>query len=236
MKRYIKILTALIIILYSFIIIDKSFAQVIKGALIGGLNLSQVDGDQIYGFHKAGLNVGASAIIPIKNRFSLDLEILYSQKGSSQKPLYNYEDSSGEYMLKLNYAEIPLLLQYSDKGGVTVGAGFSYGRLVYVAEKQSPDKNTPVQWDNVSLNDGTYKKSDYEVIGDLQFRLFQGFYLDLRYSYSMAEIRKRYFYKPFNKLRKQYNNLISCRLIWVINEKKIEETKKSITKHHKSEN
>ena len=38
----------------------------------------------------------------------------------------------------------------------------------------------------------------------------------------MAEIRKRYFY--YHKLtRYQYNNLLSFRIIWVINDRRIDE-------------
>ncbi|MCF8331934.1 MAG: hypothetical protein K9H84_05735, partial [Bacteroidales bacterium] len=66
----------------------SAYAQVIKGAAILGTNLSQVDGDEIYGFHKFGLNVGASAIIPIDDRWSVSLETLYSEKGSFRGPQY----------------------------------------------------------------------------------------------------------------------------------------------------
>jgi hypothetical protein len=198
-------------------------AQVIKGALIGGFNLSQVDGDQVYGFHKFGINAGASAIIPLKNRFSIALEILYSQKGSFQSTLYPYADSTGKYKLRLNYAEVPVLIQYNDKGGFTFSAGMSYGRLVHVAEEQYNRKDKKIEWDNVHLNDGTYKNDDFEILGDLRVRLYEGFYFNARYSYSMAKIRTRYFYSPFNFTRKQYNNFLSFRVIWVINDKKIEE-------------
>lgn len=211
-----------IIILLFCLIYNSIEAQNIKGAIIGGLNITQVDGDQVYGFRKKGISVGPSAIIPLRSGFQLALEVLYSQKGSSQAPVYTYEDSTREYRLKLNYAEVPILIQYADKHGLTAGLGISYGRLVFVKEKQYNPLTKKVEWDNVRLNDGTYKKDDFEVIADLKLKLFTGIYANLRYSYSIAKIRTRYFYKPFNKSRDQFNNVISFRLIWVLNDDKQE--------------
>ncbi len=36
-------------------------AQIIKGEIIAGFNLSQVDGDEIYGYKKGGLQLGLGA-------------------------------------------------------------------------------------------------------------------------------------------------------------------------------
>lgn len=184
-----------------------------------GSNLSQVDGDQVYGYKKIGLNTGVSAMIPLGRRFYIVPEILYSEKGSYQKPEYIDEDSTGEYRLRLNYAEVPILLQYADKNGFIFGAGISYGRLVHVKEKEYNRISREIEWNNVSLNDGTYKKSDYDILADLRLRIFKGFYFNLRYSYSITKIRTRYFPKPWNKTRDQFNNLLSFRVVWIINDR-----------------
>ena len=104
---------------------QKGFGQRIKGAVIFGGNLTQVDGDNAYGFNKWGLNVGAAAIVPIKKNFSFTLETIYNQKGSNQKAWYYEEvtDTSGnvidvrtgQYKVKLDYLEVPFLIQYTDK-------------------------------------------------------------------------------------------------------------------------
>ena len=214
-----------ILIIFIFFSLFTVKAQFIKGALTGGFNLSQVDGDQVFGFRKFGLNLGPSAIIPVKNNFSIVLEVLYSEKGSSQRPVDKYVDSTQEYRLKLNYAEVPLLIQYADKGGFVFGAGMSYGRLVSVKEKQFDHTTQTIKWDNISLNDGTYNKNDYEVLADIRCRIYDGVYLNLRYAYSLAKIRTRNFGAPWKKTRYQYNNLISFRVVWVINEKHIEQIK-----------
>jgi hypothetical protein len=227
-KRNRTLFIILFTIHYSLFTFYYCNAQQIKGALIGGINLSQVDGDQVFGYHRYGLNAGASAIIPLKKRFSVVIETIYSLKGSKQKPQYPYNpfvpthDSTGEYELKLTYVEVPVLCQYEDKGGLTFGAGFSWGRLVNVKEKEYDVKANSVVWDNISLNDGTYRKNDWDVLVDLKFRIYKGLKFNARYSYSMIKIRDRYFYY-FKKLRHQYNNFLSFRLIWVINSKNEEE-------------
>ncbi|MFA4863775.1 MAG: hypothetical protein WC605_08400, partial [Bacteroidales bacterium] len=41
-------------------------AQRFKGAVMGGMNLSQVDGDEVYGYKRVGGHFGLAAILPIK--------------------------------------------------------------------------------------------------------------------------------------------------------------------------
>jgi hypothetical protein len=217
---------ALFILFFSSLYL-LSDAQLIKGGIIGGLNISQVDGDQVYGFKKFGFTAGPTAIIPLSKRFQLSLEVLYSQKGSSQAPVVtkDIDDSTREYRLKLNYAEIPLLLHYVDKHGLNAGLGLSFGRLVFVKEKEFNHDTKKVEWNDVKLNDGTYNKNDYEIIFDLQMKVYAGLYANLRYSYSLSKIRSRYYFYPFNKWRDQYNNVITLRAIWVINDKPAEPKK-----------
>ena len=90
------------------------FSQSIKGGLIAGFNATQVDGDEVYGFRKYGLNAGACAIVPLWNNFSFTIETLYNQKGSYQRPQYA-DTLSGEYKLILKYLDVPVLIHYNDK-------------------------------------------------------------------------------------------------------------------------
>ncbi len=57
----------------SLVLLFASFqmsAQIIKGEAILGTNLTQVDGDEAYGFHKFGANVGAGVMIPFGKNYS----------------------------------------------------------------------------------------------------------------------------------------------------------------------
>jgi len=219
-----------ILLLVLFLVSSVGFAQRIKGALIAGMNISQIDGDEIYGFNKFGLNAGAAAILPLGNNFSFTVETLFSQKGSYQSKQYEETVTdtagnvlytlNGQYNLKLNYLEVPFLFHYTDRDIISAGIGFSYGRLVSVKEYEHDTLNQ-----FTTLNDGPYDRNDYSVLVDLYFRIHKKiprFKLNIRYSYSMSKIRTRDFYNTLGEYtgsRDQYNNVIAIRLIYVFNEK-----------------
>lgn len=195
--------------------------QVFKGAVIAGFNLSQVDGDEVYGFKKFGANVGASAIIPFTDHWEVSIETLFSQKGSYQGP--QRDDSlSGEYRLRLNYLEIPVLVHYNDKNRMMFGLGFSYGRLTSVEEFEHGQKV-----ETTTINE-PYDRNDYNGIADIRFRIYQRLKFNIRYAYSIRKIRTREFTPPNVDpwTRKQYNNFWSFRLIYVINEIQSERIRK----------
>jgi len=193
----------------------KVYSQRIMGGISVGMNLTQVDGDEYYGFKKFGLNVGPMAIIPLdKNkRWSISLELLYSQKGSR----YNGQTDTTSYKLKLDYVDIPVLLHFTDKKVISGGVGVAYGQLINVKEWAHG-----VETDSITLS-GPYNMGDLSVVADLQIRLWSKLWVDVRYQYSMLMIRKDVpFSDPTNPkntwTRNQYNNVISLRLTWVFNQ------------------
>ncbi len=184
-------------------------AQRIMGAVIAGVNASQVDGDEAFGYHKFGLNAGAAAIVPIKGNWSFSIETLYNQKGSHQRPRF-IDSLDGSYDLKLNYLDVPLLFHYTDKGIITFGAGASWGGLVKVEEQRNG-----VPMHGTTLNSEIYKSSDINILLDFRFRIFQRLRFNVRYAYSIVPIATREV--PDSKtgypnVRKQYNGLYTFRL------------------------
>ncbi len=117
-------------------------AQIIKGEVFIGGNACQVDGDECYGFKKFGVHAGAGALIPIFNssgvNLDVGLEVLFNQKGAYKRDSITHNSTFPyAYNLKLNYAEIPLMLYLTDKDRYSIGVGVSYGRVVYLDEKQN---------------------------------------------------------------------------------------------------
>ena len=209
----------------SILISNIAYGQRIQGAAIVGLNLSQVDGDEVYGFKKAGLNTGLGALVPIKKSFLFNIEVLYNQKGAYEGKQYTTletdstgksTEKTGQYKLNLDYLEIPVLFLYNDRDRIIAGAGFSYGRLVNVKEYEHGQKV-----ETTTLNGGPYSRNDYNVLVDLRFKVYKQLKLNLRYAYSMSKIRTREFTNLLGASweRDQYNNLISFRLIYMFNEK-----------------
>ena len=111
-------------------------AQIIKGELILGGNISQVDGDECYRFRKPGFHAGAGALIPLTSWMDVGLEVLFNQKGAYKGDSINQHLGlySGTYKLNLNYAEIPVMVYVTDKDRYSLGVGVSYGRIVGLHE------------------------------------------------------------------------------------------------------
>lgn len=211
----------------------------IKGVAIAGINLSQVDGDEVYGFNKVGACVGVGAIFPLGHRFSFSIEVLYDEKGSYRKYPPSPVDSLQlpYYSLKWNYLTAPVMIHFEDRNTWTIGVGFSWGRMVTFKEKEW---NIVKEWNRPEI---TYKtKNDFAVIADLRFRIWKHLKFNIRYSYSLAKVRTRYYdpnpgiVEPWS--RKQYNTAITLRLLYYFNEKYLPDryTFKKKPKQRKSKN
>lgn len=219
MKR--SLLPLLILVLLGFSL--AGHGQRFLGALSAGINLSQVDGDEVYGFKKVGFNGGPSIIVPFgkDGKWSVTMEILFSMNGSYQKSADTvYPDSSrpasyNGYKLNLNYIQVPLLVHFTDKKIIALGAGFAYGQLVGVAEWENGHRieSTTLQ--------GPYTMSDFQVLADVRLRIWKRLWANVRYSYSLFPIRTRDFENYTGKqvwTRKQHNNVITFRLTYIFND------------------
>ena len=124
----------LLVTLFFFFSIEVK-AQRILGAVSVGMNLTQVDGDEFFGYYKVGLNVGPMVIVPFgkKKNWSASMELLYSQKGSK----HNGSTDSTTYKLVQDYAEIPVLVHFTDKKLISGGVGVSYGQLINYKETKN---------------------------------------------------------------------------------------------------
>ena len=214
-------------------------AQRFKGELIAGFNATQVEGDEVFGFKKFGGNMGMGVMLPLqfnkKNNdkvWAVSMEMLFNQKGSYQRKKegvkFNmdssavnlYVDSNIKYDLSLNYVSVPVMLHYLDMNtGWTFGLGLSYNRLFKVSEVENGYETS------TSLSSGTYSLQEISLLADVRFRIYRQLKFNFRYEYSLLPIRSRTFYKregvpvdPY--VRKQYNNILTFRLIYVFNEPK----------------
>ena len=237
-----RIFTALLLII-SLVPGGHAFSQRIFGALSAGLNLSQVDGDEVYGFKRIGLNMGPSIIIPFgkDKKWSVTMELLFSQIGSHQKEQYlndtipdtttsEYYDG---YKLHLTYVQVPVMVHFKDKNFIAAGVGFLYGQLVDAKEWEDYNDNRGMFRTSTTLK-SPYSMSDVEVVADLRIRLYQRLWFNFRYSYSIFPIRTRKFVNPIYPdqvtTRKQYNNVLTFRLTYIFNEEIIKQAKKKTGK------
>ena len=104
-------------------------------AVVAGTNASQIDGDMLAGFDKLGLTGGLKAIVNLESVFDLNVEFLFTQRGS--KPDIFNPEVDPDIEVHLNYAEIPVYISLGDWWQeedeyykVSAHAGLSYGRLI----------------------------------------------------------------------------------------------------------
>ena len=203
-------------------------AQIFLGEAFVGYNICQVDGDQIMGYFKPGINAGVGVITPIwtKDKFSLELslEVLYNQKGAKQgRKYYDHRidpitgvELTGEYDLSLSYGEVPFMVYFTDKKLASAGVGVSYARLMQAVEYEHGLRT------NVSATSGDFDQNEFNILADVKLRLYKRLKIGFRYSYSLNPIRKREFFNIEGVSLgtfKQYNNLFTFRLTYVFNEK-----------------
>ena len=123
-----------IILLYLgiFLFSGRSEGQQFKGSIISGLTLAQIDGDLLSGFNQPGLRGGLHLDSRLNDRWSLAMEMAFSQAGSRRQ----LTDSPGAILhkIRLNQVEVPLIVQFTE-WKFKVGTGFIYQRLFNYALK-----------------------------------------------------------------------------------------------------
>lgn len=189
-------------------------AQRIKGTVIAGGNLTQVEGDEIKGWSQLGFNGGVGAIIPFGN-WGVNIETLFSQKGSFQRKQFPDDSLTNEYRLRLNYFEVPVYISYTDKDVMTFGLGAYWSRLVSSREEEHSGNQIPY------IETQEFDPNDIGFLVDFKVRIWQRIHLNVRYSQSLTSIRERIFEpiasgSPFK--RDQYNQVIGLRVIYIFNE------------------
>lgn len=111
---------------------SSMYGQRFKAMGIFGANTAQIDGDTLYGFKKLGISAGARLSYSNEKTWDIALEMLYSQRGSSE----NLFNSNKGRNINLNFIEWPVIFslrdwyQESEKYyKVRAEGGLSYGYL-----------------------------------------------------------------------------------------------------------
>ncbi len=222
-----KLYAILIMSVFLSLFTTELKAQIVKLEGFAGLNLSQIDGDQAYGYDRIGLHAGIGAIVPVYQKGNFDIEIAieaaFNQRGSHQAQQFVETENgiTGEYDIYMSYLETPLMIYFTDKQITSFGIGMSIGKLSYLKEYEH-GKETDI---NISYQgEDKYNLYDFCILAELKFRIHEKLKMGLRYQYSMLPIRER----DYNLVNgepdiewqnvKQYNNVITARLIYVFNE------------------
>lgn len=187
MKRIIIISTLFFCFTQLLIAQKEQEEGIFTAAIVAGISLSQIDGDDDASYSKVGMNIGARGGVKFGEKMELCTEILFSQKGAT----INHQG----IIYHLDYIEVPVLFYYKDWKDtdrknreymrVMVGLGFSYSRLV----NSGTYKNKIwVNADNTPGYEDPFLKNDFMFMVDANFFFFRNWALNFRWSRSLANI------------------------------------------------
>jgi len=185
---------------------QNSYAQRFEGGILGGLNASQVRGDHYSGYNKPGILAGGWIQTDISNRFFLDAELKYSQKGSRKNPNPKKEDQE-KYIMRLGYLDMPVYLGFRAEKIVSVFTGVSAGYLINAAEYDS-------EGELAEVDQRKFNTFDIQAFIGIRIELTERLGLDFRGAYSFLPTRDL----PGDRVDywwdDQYNNVLSTALYY----------------------
>ncbi|MEI6764440.1 MAG: porin family protein [Bacteroidota bacterium] len=202
---------ALALLIISITVISSINGQtVFKGGLSLGITASQISGDQLSGFNKAGIFGGAFVNFRFTTRSALQFEMNYIQKGSAHNPKPGAVDPHS-YKLNLQYIEIPILYNWLFNKRFEFELGPTVAFLMKSTEKDEggimPDTR-PFNWYEVG------------VLGGIQFNISENFRAGFRGQNSILPVRNHAGNVTYRLNRGQYNSLLLLNLTYEFSSRK----------------
>jgi hypothetical protein len=187
-------------------LISNLQAQNFGGGIVLGLSTSQVGGDDLGGFNKAGLLAGVFANKSISPLLSFQMEMTYIQKGSNNPKMNDYEHKNvGRPDIFLSYIEVPLLLQYKQSEFLKIEGGIQFADLINGYYNDS--------YGEITYSGTTpFIKNDIGLLLGMDYKFSGSFSLNTRISNSILPIGEEDYNHPttYNSTRKgKYNSVLS---------------------------
>lgn len=199
-----KRLSVLVLLLVFAVI--TGFSQTFEGGVLAGLNASQVDGDLYSGYRKPGIVAGGYVMTNLSRTLFVCMELKFAQKGSRN---IDSLATNGQikYIMRLNYAELPVYLGIRTSDKISVLFGLSPGFLLSGVEINDYGRFPP-------QDQHPFNSFDLEAMLGFRFKLSKRIFVDLRGAYSLLPIREQ----PGNPVwywkSNQFNNLLSTTVLY----------------------
>ncbi len=189
------------------VITTISKAQFFDAGLKIGLVASQVDGDTYSGYDKLGFDIGAYVNYHLTQKTSIQMELEFIQKGSSHTPNYEIGDME-QYLLRLNYIQVPVLWHYQASSLISFETGPAFGVLMSSFEEkyESPVVNHP------------FRKFALNYVLGLEYNLNTNWKANIRIDYSLLALRQNPYVGDRNIFFQwgQFNNAIVLSFQYII--------------------
>jgi hypothetical protein len=164
-----KLLIAIVLLTGSLVI--KAQAHVEWG-IKGGLNLAtlRAPGEQDM---RTSFYLGGLAHIHLSREFAIQPELEYSGQGEK------YTIGNTEHALRLNYLNLPVLVQYMFEDGFRVETGPQFGMLLTARDIAGPN--------SVEVTDD-FNRMDFSWVFGAGYLCHSGFGVDVRYNLGISNI------------------------------------------------
>jgi len=189
--------TGVLFIIFLFLC-SVSFAQRFNATIIGGVSTTQISGDQLSGFNKAGIVAGAGVFTAINDKWEIEMQMTFMQKGSRKNARPDKNDFE-YYLLRLNYFEIPLLFNYTQADKMRFEFGPSAGILLFDFEESQ---------DGLFIGRKQFDDIDISISVGMMYELLDNLYLNTRYSNSVLAVRGHNSNASYRLDNGQYNMVL----------------------------
>jgi len=171
-----------ILLLFFLFSIYFTKAQSFHAGLQLGMTGTQVTGDQLSGFNKAGLFGGAFVNHRAGRLGELQFEFNFIQKGS-RKNAHPDKGDYNQYLMRLNYVAIPFFYKFIIKKTLSLEIGLE---LAYLINAKEFDEYGLIDRSQIKTD---FRKLDFSGFAGLGVNFHQDFRFVFRYSYSILPIR-----------------------------------------------
>jgi len=194
----------LLILIYSGQFMMAQEKSSFRGYISSGFTVNQISGDSVSGFNYWGYTGGVGTYFMFSDKFSANMEINYSMRGSSGE---QFDPLTGSFVLHrtihTNYIEIPLMVNFHDHKIARFGAGLVVSNLI-----------STTQWYNLKQvrNDRTenyYNAIDIGFVASVAFDIKEHFGFNIRMLQSIIPANK---FHPADA--DQYHITLSARAIY----------------------
>lgn len=194
--------------------------QVFRAYPAFGATASQMRGDELRGFKKWGISAGVGTMLSLSDddKWQMSVEADFAQRGAQN----NTSDPYRLLGFTMNYVDIPVTIHFTDPyGGITVGLGLVYSRLVqqpHGTMYYTPNYFVP------DTSDMSFNKNDFAAALDVRFPIWRGLTFNFRYQHSLIPVKNNWGFTGYPSTSSDnfdtwtnncYNSSISMRLLYV---------------------